>query len=248
MIKPQRHHKKSQKKSMNTLPRQLRKQDGVILVVVMLLVSLIMILLAVMVEDQHVMIQRTANQKVSEQGYHYSEGLNAWASRVLTDDANRQVDHSQELWATFGRPKPDPETDEGGFSLDSSINDAEEEENEATIDFGIDGLEVVIDDLQGKYNLNNLSNPNKAYVNSQKRILLNLLGILELGDFQERNTMIDSLLDWVDENDERLASGFESGEYQSKDTPYLAADQALTSIGELAYVEGFDREKNSSSV
>jgi general secretion pathway protein K len=51
-----------------------------------------------------------------------------------------------------------------------------------------------------------------------------------------------ALLDWLDENDASNANGFESGDYQSKRTPYFAADQKLTSMGELRYVEGFTAE------
>jgi general secretion pathway protein K len=205
-------------------------------------------LLTIMIEDQHIFIRRLGNQKVAEQGYQYSQGLNAWAERVLNDDDNRTIDHLGEKWAKFGRPEEDDNGEDGeteSFSLDRSTAAAEQEdkeEKEATIDFGIDGLEVSIDDLQGRYNLNNLAVKEPQAANGQKRIFLNLLGLLEIGEFDQRDRLHGALVDWIDENDLSGPNGFESGDYGSKRVPYFAADQKLTSIGELRFVEGFTED------
>ncbi|MFT6099227.1 MAG: general secretion pathway protein K [Arenicella sp.] len=231
--------------------RQLAKhkrQGGVVLIVVVLAIVLMVTLLTIMIEDQHIFIRRLGNQKVAEQGYQYSQGLNAWAERVLNDDDNRTIDHLGEKWAKFGRPEEDDNGEDGeteSFSLDRSTAAAEQEdkeEKEATIDFGIDGLEVSIDDLQGRYNLNNLAVKEPQAANGQKRIFLNLLGLLEIGEFDQRDRLHGALVDWIDENDLSGPNGFESGDYGSKRVPYFAADQKLTSIGELRFVEGFTED------
>ncbi|MFQ3247394.1 MAG: general secretion pathway protein K [Arenicella sp.] len=231
--------------------RQLAKhkrQGGVVLIVVVLAIVLMVTLLTIMIEDQHIFIRRLGNQKVAEQGYQYSQGLNAWAERVLNDDDNRAIDHLGEKWAKFGRPEEDDNGEDGeteSFSLDRSTVAAEQEdkeEKEATIDFGIDGLEVSIDDLQGRYNLNNLAVKEPQAANGQKRIFLNLLGLLEIGEFDQRDRLHGALVDWIDENDLSGPNGFESGDYGSKRVPYFAADQKLTSIGELRFVEGFTED------
>ncbi len=225
-----------------------KRQGGVVLIVVVLAIVLMVTLLAIMIEDQHIFIRRLGNQKVAEQGYQYSQGLNAWAERVLHDDANRTIDHLGEKWAKFGRPEEDGNGEDGeseSFSLDRSTVAAEQEgkdEKEATIDFGIDGLEVSIDDLQGRYNLNNLAVKEPQAANGQKRIFLNLLGLLEIGEFDQRDRLHGALVDWIDENDLSGPNGFESGDYGSKRVPYFAADQKLTSIGELRFVEGFTED------
>jgi len=202
-------------------------------------------LLLFMVEKQHLLIRRVANQNVSEQGFQYAQAVNAWAERVLIDDANRQVDHLREDWARFGRPDEELEQldSENSFSLDLSSQQDEEKEEQAVIDFGFDGLEYTIDDLQAKYNLNNLSSRNVNDVNTQKRIFLNLLRVLEVGEFDdERERLYGALRDWVDENQETTPNGFESNDYRVKKTPYYAADQKLSSIGELRFIEGFTQE------
>jgi len=163
-----------------------KRQTGVVLIVVILAIVLMVTLLAIMIEDQHIFIRRLGNQKVTEQGYQYTQGLNAWAEQVLHEDANRTVDHLEEDWAKFGRPEEErSESESESFSLDRSTAAAEEEadEEKATIDFGIDEVEATIEDLQGRFNLNNLAavGPQAA---AQKRIFLNLLELLEVGEFQ----------------------------------------------------------------
>ena len=218
------------------------KQSGIIIVLVLLIVSLMITLLAFMVEKQHLLVRRVGNQSVAEQGFYFAQGVNAWAERVLNDDVNRNVDHLEEDWGKFGRPEEEPQEDES-FSLNlSSGNSAREaEEERATIDFGIEGLEYSIDDLQGRFNLNNLALKGPQ-LQDQKRIFINLLEVLEIGEFDQRERLYGALVDWIDENDLTSPNGFESGDYGTKKTPYYAADQLLGSLGELRFVEGFTEE------
>ena len=236
---------------MTRIPKKqfpkIRKQSGIVIVVVILIITLMVTLLAFMIEQQHLLIRRVTNQNVSEQGFQYAEAVNAWAERVLNDDANREIDYLFEDWATFGRPLEEITGEEvdDGFSLESSLRDDDEESERVVIDIGFDGLEYSIDDLQAKFNLNNLSSRNPSLVQSQKRIFINLLELLEIGDFDQRERLFGALADWVDENDEENIAGgggTESGSYSVKQTPYYAADQKLGSVGELKFIEGFTEE------
>ena len=215
-------------------------QSGVVLVVVVLAVALMATLMALMIEDQHLFIRKVANQRVSEQGFQYANGMNAWASRVLTEDGNPVVDYLGEDWALFGRPQPEDEDDDDSFSLDA--NGDEEDEEPPSIDFGVDGVTGVIVDLQGKFNLNNLANEDRAFVVSQRRILQNLMELLELGEFADRDQLIENLIDWVDENSTSRSIGLESNDYRVKDLPYQAADQKLAALGELRFIDGFNQD------
>lgn len=220
-----------------------KREAGVVLIVVVFAIVLMITLLAIMLEDQHIFIRRLANQKVSEQGYQYTQGLNSWAQRVLHDDSNPTIDHLEEKWAKFGRPEEEKDADlSDSFSLERSSAADEDAEEEASIDFGVEGLEVTIDDLQARFNLNNLAVKEPQAAASQKRIFLNLLELLEIGEFDERDRLHGALVDWVDENDLSGPNGYESGDYGSKRIPYFAADQMLTSIGELKFVEGFNQD------
>ena len=217
-----------------------QKQTGVVLVVVVLAVALMATLMAFMVEDQHLFIRKVANQRVAEQGFQYASGMNAWAFRVLNEDGNPQVDYLGENWAMFGRPDPEEDEEDDSFSLDPS--GADDEVAEPTINFGIDGITGVINDLQGKYNLNNLANEDPEFLAGQRRILQNLMQLLELEDSVESIQLVENLIDWVDENDTSRSTGLESNDYRVKDLPYQASDQKLASLGELRFVEGFTQD------
>ncbi|GAA6138870.1 hypothetical protein NBRC116583_26170 [Arenicella sp. 4NH20-0111] len=230
----------------NSSFKPIAKQRGLVMLMVVGVVVLMITLLALMLEDQHMLIRQIGNQRIVEQSRQYSHGLNAWAMRVLHEDANRQIDHSKEKWAKFGRPQPEDEEDEDSFSLDSTLaRGQEDDEEDPKIDFGIDTLSVTIEDLQGRYNLNNLVEGGaKGKVNvQQKQVFLNLLQILEVGEFQEdREELYAAVVDWLDENDTSAGRGAESGDYQIRSTPYFAGDQPLSNIGELKYVKGFSKK------
>ena len=232
-----------------------KKQGGIVIIVVLLIVTLMVTLLAFMVEKQQLLIRRVTNQNVAEQGFQYAEAVNAWAERLLNDDANRESDFLTESWAIFGQnleEESDVQDADGDGRRDSffpglSSGEEEEEEELVVIDIGFDGLEYSIEDLQAKFNLNNLSARDPQFLASQKRIFLNLMEQLEIGldDIGQRERLYGALLDWVDENDlENVdgGGGTESGSYGAKKTPYYAADQKLSSVGELKFIEGFDSD------
>lgn len=217
------------------------RQRGVVMVVVLSVVVLMVTLMALLIEEQHLFIRQVSNQRVSEQGFQYAQGLNAWAARVLHEDPLRTSDHLQEKWAKFGRPSQ-VEEDLDEFSLDlSSQRGRKDEDPEPVVKFDIDSYEVSIDDLQARYNLNNLIKDGKVDP-KQKIVFINLLELIGVADYDQREKMYASLVDWLDDNDATQPNGAESGIYRSKSTPYHAADQMATGLGELRFVDGFDRD------
>lgn len=71
------------------------------------------------------------------------------------------------------------------------------------------------------------------------RQLLALLEQLDIDSYQAE-TMVDSLIDWLDEDDYvNHSNGAEDSEYQSRSRPYLAANSMLVDVGELRAINGF---------
>ncbi|NND81471.1 MAG: type II secretion system minor pseudopilin GspK [Gammaproteobacteria bacterium] len=219
--------------------QRIRQQSGLALVSVLLVVALISSLQIFLVEQQHLLIRRISNQNAAEQGYQYAQGLNSWAIRVLAEDEEPAIDYWREDWYRLGRPEPLKEEGAQGFSLQTTSQAESEQEPLAVIDFGVEGLNFEIVDLQGRFNLNNLQQREPAAAKAQQTVLMNLLEILDIGEFEERESLVAALIDWLDENDLARANGVESAEYQIGEPPYYAADQALTSVGELRFVAGF---------
>ena len=92
-----------------------------------------------------------------------------------------------------------------------------------------------IQDQQGAFNLNNLVAGGRINRVEFARFC-RLLSILGLSP-----ALADALADWLDADDEpHSANGAEDGYYLAMPAPYLAANQPLTDLSELALVRGFD--------
>lgn len=92
-----------------------------------------------------------------------------------------------------------------------------------------------IEDQQGKFNLNNLVTQGKINV-AQLAHFRNLLATLGLPA-----ELADALADWIDADSQpQPRDGAEDAYYLALNPPYLAANQPLIDIDELALVRGFD--------
>lgn len=100
-------------------------------------------------------------------------------------------------------------------------------------------LNAQLSDERGKLNLNDLAAKTgddlqqKAKVQRVKR----LFELLQLSP-----DLVDTLLDWVDQDDIPQPAGAESLYYQSHKPAYRPADSPLSALGELRLVKGFTPE------
>ena len=63
----------------------------------------------------------------------------------------------------------------------------------------------------------------------------------EIGIPPEDNLLLtNSLLDWIDEDDETRIDGAETDEYGFREIPHRAANRPMRNLDELSVVEGFD--------
>src|SRR6056297_977595 len=112
-----------------------RQQDGVALVVALLVFALCATLLVAMQREFDLYYQRSANALVGEQAYAYLRGAEVLAAMALKLDYDtdlqreRPRDDLREIWA---QPSAPYALDEGGWLLGE------------------------LEDLQGRFNLNNL--------------------------------------------------------------------------------------------
>lgn len=58
--------------------------------------------------------------------------------------------------------------------------------------------------------------------------------------YEQRDALIDCLLDWVDQDELTHLGGVESEYYRTLDPPYNAKNAALDTVDELALIKGFD--------
>lgn len=200
-----------------------KKQHGIALITVLLIVAIATIIAVSLAHRQQIDIRRTANLINQQQAYYYVLGAESWARLILIRDGEKSqaIDHLGEIWATQLPP--------------------------TLIDGGI--LQASFEDLQGKFNLNNLltpeGNPDPQQVNYFKQLLKEIAEANNDLRFSEREIqqIVDACLDWMDENDSpTLPYGAEDNRYLLKKPAYRTANRPFSSISELRLLDGMTNE------
>jgi general secretion pathway protein K len=188
-------------------------QRGVALITAVLMVALATIL-AVEVGFRGFLDQRRAGTLFAmDQAFQIALGAEAWAADFLKKDLQEsQTDHLGEIWA---RPLPPLPIDGGGTVAGR------------------------LEDLQGRFNVNNLVNPdgttNEAAVKQLERILAAL---------QLEPSWAVAIADWIDSDTQPgFPDGAEDSVYTGQDPPHLTANMAVTRVSELMVLPGFGAER-----
>jgi general secretion pathway protein K len=201
---------------MTARPRPVplrRRQRGVALITAVLIVALATIL-AVNVAFKSVLDQRrSATLFGLDQAFEIALGAEALAAEALRRDAQEsQTDHLGEAWA---KPVVLP------------------------VDEGIGTVEGRLEDMQGRFNLNNLIFPdgttNPEAVKQLERIMV-MAGIE--GDWAT------AIADWIDEDvNPGFPNGAEDSSYTGQNPPHLAANMPITRVSEILVMPGFTADR-----
>jgi general secretion pathway protein K len=184
------------------------RSAGTAIISALLIVALVAITAGAMLAQQSQALVRTEASVGRAQVRAYSDTALQWARGILFDDANRgTVDHLGEGWA-------------GGLAalpVESAV---------------ISGM---IQDEQGRFNLNNLVRDGRA---SPQDVLV-FRRLLEKLSLQP--DLAGAVVDWIDPDSEvSIPGGAEDATYLAQTVPYRAANRPMVSIEELARVRGFD--------
>ncbi len=186
------------------------RHRGVALITAMLIAALATMVAANLSWDNALDVRRTMVLMNRDQAVQVALGAESWVITILKQDLqDSDTDHLAELWATDLPGLP------------------------------IEGGEVFgrIEDLQGRFNINNLIDAQgKTDTKSldQFRRLLSVLGL------DPRFAGIAA--DWIDADVEpSFPDGAEDSIYTGMLPAYRAPNQTLTSVSELAAIEGMDR-------
>ena len=183
------------------------RQRGVALVTALLVVAIASTAAVAMVARQQVDIRRTGNLLEGEQAYLYLLGIEDWAARILRDDReDNNVDHLNEDWATILPP------------------------------IEVEGGQVAgsIEDLQGRFNINNLMESGRVSA-PDLQTFRRLLTALSLDP-----GLAEPVVDWLDTDiNATVPSGAEDGVYLALDPAYRTANGLMADVSELRLVAGF---------
>lgn len=206
-----------------------RDQQGMALLVTIMTVSL---LVAVTIQYHKTTWQQflvSNNYMVENQLKVIADsGVNIALSLLEADGEENKSDSFLESWAVL---------DQEGFG--------------GLFPFGTLQLKVV--DLSGRLQVNGLvqktgENPDTGNaVNSEnmiRQVFENLLlsGFFPIEDETEARSIVDALIDWIDEDDHETDLGAESSFYQSLDKPYSCRNGPVRYIEELLLVKGISPE------
>ena len=120
------------------------------------------------------------------------------------------------------------------FKAEKSEKEISEYEivNRTDIELGNGTVTYQITDENGKTNINRAS----------REVLIKILSASGIKIGEQQDVIADSILDWIDEDDEHRLNGAESDYYQSLPNSYNAKNEPFDSLDELLRVKGINRE------
>jgi general secretion pathway protein K len=192
---------------MTSLP--IRHQRGVALIMAVLIVALATMLAVSVASEGYMDQRRTSTVLILDQAYELGLGAEALAADTLNKDAkDTTIDTPNEGWATL-------------IVL--------------PVDDGIGEIKGNLEDLQGRFNLNNLLDSNGLKNVSAIKQFERLLALLEIDPKWATTTV-----DWIDSDTSPEASGAEDSIYAGQSPAYLTANMVITRASELMSQVGME--------
>jgi len=200
----------------------LRDCSGMALVLTVLAVSFLVAVTVQLGSSVNWQMQVAANQgTVVRLDALLLSGLQLARTALWADQQNNDFDCRFDEWGEF-----DPEVPAGIFP---------------------DGnVEIQIKDLSGLLQVNGLvltgeeGDSEKIQREFWKRFLMS--GNFVVEDEDVADALLDSLVDWLDEDDEEHEHGAEQGFYSSRQPSYVPADRPMLFLEELLLVKGWGKE------
>lgn len=185
------------------------KQKGTALVLAILIMTLCAIAGTALIKENLLTIRILQNVKAGDQASLYVQAGEAYVAQLLVRDKEKnKTDSLQDDWGKLIAP----------FDIDAGK------------------IDIRVEDLQGRFNLNNLvSGEGKA---SKEDIIRfrRLLAALELDE-----ELAEPVVDWIDSDiNSTLPTGAEDDDYTLLPVPYRAANAEFVSTSELLNVKGFN--------
>ncbi len=191
------------------------RQRGVALITAILITALVSSVALSLAWDNALDMRRTMTLLYRDQAVQVALGAESWIQSILRDDlAETDTDHLGEIWAS----------ELPGLPVQSDVVQGE--------------LFGAMEDLQGRFNINNLIDQNGEVDELSLEQFRRLLIVLEL---DPRFAGITA--DWLDANQEAgFPDGAEDAIYTGFVPAYRTPNLPITHATELAALEGMDKQ------
>jgi general secretion pathway protein K len=213
--------------------RPEKNQNGIAMMVVLWVLVLLIALATEFAFSMKMEINTTRNFKEDFESYYLAKAGIALAMSELLKPARFHSIHPEHGWVS-GKPLVPGK----GAAEKNEFEDDKEKEPEyeiierEKIPFGNGEVTYTITDENGKIAINTASRGVLAKV-------LKHAGI-ELGE--ERDIIIDSILDWIDPDSNHRINGAENDYYKNEGLPYTAKNGRIETLTELLKVRGMTKE------
>ena len=174
------------------------------------------VLAVAMVKAQQALLQRSSSVFSQDQAYLYTLGAESFAKTILQEDKekdqtkNAPQDSLNETWAKKTPPFP--------------------------VDGGM--VQAHIEDLQGRFNLNNLVQEDGQINLTALSMFQRLLAALDISP-----ALVSPVIDWIDtDNFPNDSDGAEEDWYLRLKPAYRSANRPFVSVSELSLLRGFTPE------
>jgi general secretion pathway protein K len=211
----------------------MNDERGIALVLVLWVLMLLFIIVFEFCSTMRIEATITRNFKEGERSYYFAQaGINrAIIELVKTKSDVKKFKGSKEsLVDKEDRRESDKDEDEEEEELEEWVP----REQPYAFLFEDGECEVTIGDEGSKINLNWIA----ARAKSDRQVLADIIerscGLYDV----ERDTIVDSIIDWVDKDHERLMNGAEDDYYESLEDPYECRDGEFVILDELLLVRG----------
>ena len=188
-----------------------RRQRGVALITILLIVALVTALMYHLMTRQALVVAQTRQVVRADQSLAYALGAEAYARQILFDDWNRPtsrtLDTLREPWAVPAVP----------FDIETGT------------------LELSIEDLDRRFNLNSLAGEAATKNTTRLKTLLGALGL--------DPAAADAWRDWIDSDLEATGFGAEDSAYLVATPPFRTANQLAASTSEFALLQLLDADQ-----
>jgi len=188
----------------------MKRQRGIALITALLVTAIATIAAVSMMSRQHLDLRRSSNIYAADQAWLFAQGIESWALQVMQKDRrDSKNDHLGEDWATILPP------------------------------IGVEGGVVAgrVEDLQGRFNLNNLVENGEASPDDIE-ILKRLFDVLDID-----NRRVQAIVDWIDTDEEMtFPDGAEDNVYLGREVAYRTANGLMVSPSELLLIDGITYE------
>jgi general secretion pathway protein K len=198
-----------------------RQQRGVALIIALVLVALATVLATKLSFDGFLELRRTTGMMAAEQALHFGLGAEALAADVLMQDAQTSAQYTTLAgpWAQATQPLPiTPDNNPEGEPIGT--------------------MQGSLEDMQGRFNLNNLARLGADGVTEDPVPLLQFQRLLTSVGVEPKWAGLAR--DWLDQ-DEAVGNpdGAEDSVYTSQTPPYRTGNWPMLSPTELMNLPGF---------